>query len=542
MGVDPASFDERHPLKGERYWSRETPDGPWDDVVVGSGMGGLTVAALLTELGRRVLVLEQHYVPGGFTHAFAKAGYVWDVGVHAIGEVTRHTVTGRLLDRLTRDRLEWASLGAVYEEFHFPDGMRIDFPDDPARYRENLLAAFPEAEAAIDVWLASVREAARAMRWHYLARTFPPSLASVVDPLLGRRARPWLQRTVDDVLDTITDDPRLRGVLTSQWGYYGTPPSRAPFAIQALITRHFLHGAFYPVGGAQEIARCLTRTISEGGGWTRIVADVDEVLVEGGRATGVRLADGEEIRARRVFLASGLGTAVRRLLPAGLRETDWARSIREIGAGPAHVCLYLGFRGDPRSAGASSANQWFYDTWDQDASMWEIEPGSELSPAPVLYTSYPSLKDPTHDPGPEERHTGEVVTFVPWSCFERWKEDPWQKRGDDYESFKDRIRDRILEQLLRHRPGLEAILDHVEVSTPLSTDTFCRPLQGSIYGFEASRERFANRWLRSRSPVSGLFFAASDIASGGVMGAMGGGLLATISAEPVAAMRWLRGL
>ena len=89
--------------RDERPWSKRGPDGkgPWDVIVIGSGMGGMTCAALLAALGKRVLVLEQHYVAGGFTHSFKRKEWTWDVGVHAVGEVTPDSMTGRLLARLT---------------------------------------------------------------------------------------------------------------------------------------------------------------------------------------------------------------------------------------------------------------------------------------------------------------------------------------------------------------------------------------------------------------------------------------------------------
>jgi all-trans-retinol 13,14-reductase len=160
----------------------------------------------------------------------------------------------------------------------------------------------------------------------------------------------------------------------------------------------------------------------------------------------------------------------------------------------------------------------------------------------VLYCSFPSLKDPAHDPGPELRHTGEVVTFAPWDAFAPWREQAWKKRGADYEALKARLTDALLAQLFRHRPGLRPLLDYAELSTPLSTDNFCRPIAGSIYGLEPTPERFRNPWLRPRSPVPGLYFAGSDVASVGVIGAMMGGVLAAAAVAPVGTFRLMREL
>lgn len=529
----------RHPLHPPRYWSTKSPEGDWDTIVIGSGIGGMTVAALLSQFGKRVLVLEQHYLPGGFTHAFYRQGYVWDVGVHVVGEVTEHTVTGRILDRLTDGRLRWASLGPTYEHFHYPDGFRIEFPDSPERFRETLLAAFPDEEGAIDRYFALVDEAVAALQGHFTSRTLPLATAPLTDWLLGRKARRFFTLRTADALAELTDNERLRTVLTSQWGYYGLPPSRSSFAMHALVAKHYLHGGYFPVGGAQAIGRNLLRTVAEAGGWTRIKAPVEEIVIEGGRARGVRLEGGEEIRARRVISACGIHTTVERLLPAPSSEAPWVRSIRTLEPGPAHLCLYLGFKGDIRRAGATPANQWFYRTWDAEDGLWEISEAADLPPTPVLYCSFPSLKDPEHDPGPEERHTGEIVTFVPWSAFERWQGTRWQHRGEEYDAFKERLQRALLEQFLAHRPELRPMIDFQELSTPLSTDSFCRSEAGSIYGLEHSPRRFGNRWLRARSPIKGLYFAGSEVSSAGVVGAMMGGVLAALAVEPIAAGRFM---
>lgn len=526
-------------------WSKHLPDdadrpGAYDAVVIGSGMGGMTAAALLAKLGKRVIVLEQHYVAGGFTHAFRRPGYEWDVGVHAVGEVTEHTLTGRLLAKLTDGRLKWASLGDSYDEFTYPDGLQIAFPNSPAQFRENLIDAFPREQKAIDEYLHLVRAVSGTMRNYYLSRLAPRVASPLLDRTLARPAQRWLETHTKEVVDDLTDDPRLRAVFTAQWGYYGSVPSRSSFAMQALVVKHFLHGAYYPVGGSKRIAIELLQTVADAGGWTTIRADAERILVEDGRAVGVRLQGGREVRAKQVISAAGVRSTVERLLPPDIARDAWANSVARLEPSPAHVCLYLGFEGDVRAAGATAANQWFYETYDMEVDAWDVGPDGPRGEAPVLYCSFPSLKDPEHDPGPEQRHTGEVVTFVPWDVFAPFTEARWHKRGPTYEALKDKLQAALLAQFERHMPKLAPLIRYAELSTPASTDHFVRPVHGAIYGLEPTPTRFRNAWLRPRAPLPGLYFAGSEVATVGVIGAMMGGVLGAAAAEPLRVIDYVR--
>src|SRR5579863_6127666 len=95
----------------------------WDAIVIGSGIGGMTAAVLLAKhAGKRVLVLERHYVAGGYTHAFHRPGYEWDVGVHYIGEVQDLASPLRqTFDYLTGGRLKWSTMPEVYDRIRIED-------------------------------------------------------------------------------------------------------------------------------------------------------------------------------------------------------------------------------------------------------------------------------------------------------------------------------------------------------------------------------------------------------------------------------------
>ncbi len=340
----------------------------------------------------------------------------------------------------------------------------------------------------------------------------------------------------------LTDNPRLQTVFAAQWGYYGSIPARSSWVMQALVVKHFWYGGYYPVDGSAAIAEHLLQTVADAGGWTTTMADVAEITLERGKVAGVRLGDGRSIACKRVISAVGVQSTIQRLLPEDQRRQPWAEEVGKLRPASAHVCLYIGFKGDIRAAGAGSANKWFYDTWDLGFDAWDVSNPDAIGTADILYCSFPSLKDPNHDPGPEQRHTGEVVTFVPWEVFEPWLGTRWRKRGAEYDALKQKMQDVLLEQLLGHMPGLREMVDYVELSTPLSTEEFVRPMRGSIYGLEPTPERFAVDALRPQSPIPGLYFAGSEITSVGVIGAMMGGLMAAVAAEPLASLNFLRKL
>lgn len=532
LSSDPARAPLERPTKP---WSHDIPAGPWDYVVIGSGMGGMTSAAVLSKLGKRVLVIEQHNIPGGFTQVFKRPGYHWDVGVHIVGEMSEASYPGRLLRELTDGRLEWESVGDVYDEFNFPDGFSIQLPSSKDRFRETLFDYFPAERDAIVRYLTMVRSAARASAKFLQARSMPRLLSPGGRKGAVEAAAPHMSASTAEVLASLTDDPRLRAVLSAQWGYYGATPAHSSFAMHALMVQHFLHGAYYPVGGAASIAPAMLSTVADAGGWTAVRHSVDEIMVRSGKVVGVRLGDGTVIATKRVISAAG-AIPTSGLIDGGLPTGD--APYRE--AGPAHVSLYIGFKGDIAAHGAVRNCQWYYETWDMETSGWDVDPSQSPGRAPVLFCSFPSLKDPTHDPGPELHHTGEAITFVPWEAFAGWADTRWHRRGDSYDAFKDALTAQLLEQYLEHYPELRPLVDHVEMSTPLSTTHFARSARGSIYGLGTGRGRFEDQSLVPRTGIKGLYLGGADASAPGVAGALGGGVLAAMAAEPLRGARFIQ--
>ncbi len=282
------------------------------------------------------------------------------------------------------------------------------------------------------------------------------------------------------------------------------------------------------VGGAKVFADALIPVIERAGGAIRLKAKVREFLVENGAVVGVQLEDGTQIRAPRVFSDVGARNSVD-LLPADMRNSEWAREIQSFAPSACHVGLYLGLEGDIRATGASASNHWFHETWDIGSGVWH-DPTAEPS-APGLFVSFPSLKDPAHDPGHKQRHTAEIVATTSWDTFAQWRDSTHRNRPDDYAAFKSAIESKLLAQFARYFPALAPMVVTSELSTPVTTSSFIGSQQGAIYGLEVSPRRFLSESLRAKTPIPGLFLTGQDVVTPGVTGAMMGGVLAAAALE-----------
>jgi len=509
-------------------YKQHPPEGEFDAIVIGSGMGGLASGALLAQrAGKRVLVLERHYTAGGFTHVFHRPGYEWDVGVHYIGQMGAGAPMRALFDEITEGRLKWNAMPEVYDRIGIAD-RSYDFVSGADRFAERMREYFPREGAAIRRYVAEVHDAARANRLFFAEKALPGALARVAGPLMRRRFLGYARRTTGETLARITGNRELIAVLTGQWGDYGLPPGQSSFGMHAVIAEHYLGGAFYPVGGASRIAASIAPTIERAGGRILVGAEVEQILLNAARnrAVGVRMADGRELRAPLILSDAGAWNTYARLLPPDAPGRAQALAeIERIPVSMGHLSLYVGLRRDPGEPEFGDTNLWIYPSADHDANLARYAADPE-QPFSGLFISFPSAKDPDFARRHPGRATIEVVTVVPYGWFERWADTRWKRRGAEYDALKQRLAERLRAELERHVPAVRGKIDYCELSTPLSTRQFVNYHQGQIYGPACTPERFQARALSPRTTVRNLYLTGADAAMPGVTGALVGGALA----------------
>ena len=500
----------------------------YDAVVIGSGMGGLTSAALLSELGWKVCVLEQHYTAGGYTHSYERNGYEWDVGVHYIGDVGAETRTKKMFDFLTGGKLEWAPMDAEYDRFYVGDKV-FNAVAGRQEFRDNLVRQFPAEEQGIDRYMQLLKQVSGALYAHSMERALMPWQRRLATPFLKWKKPSVLYRNTHDVLSELTDDPDLIATLCGQWGDMGLPPKQSAFMVHAMIARHYLYGGFYPTGGSWQIADHIIPKIQKTGGEVFTYARVKQILLEEGIVTGVEMADGHRIECGCVISSAGISNTFDGLLSSNIvKNAGYEKDLSSVRPSFAHLGVYIGLRHTAEELELPKTNFWIYPGNDFDAAVDEFV-NDKNAPFPVVYISFPSAKDPDY----LRRHPGtatiEIVAPAPYAWFEQWQGSTWGKRGDDYEAFKKELGDRLMRYLYDKLPQLEGKVDYFEVSTPLSTNWFSAYQHGELYGLDHTPERLQQDWLGPRTRIPGLWLTGQDTLTCGVTGAMMAGMLTTMA-------------
>ncbi len=508
------------------YKQHRDLDDRWDVIVVGSGIGGLSTAATLSKLAnKRVLVLERHYRAGGFTHTFRRPGYEWDVGVHYIGDVSHPRAAGRrIFDFITDGELEWADMGEVYDRIILGD-RAYDFVKGLEPFRERMHGYFPSDKDAVDAYLDEIIATAKKAQTFFAEKALPPMVSKLLGGAMRRPVLKEAVRTTREVLEDITSNQELIGVLTGQFGDYGLVPAESSFFIHAMVASHYLRGAAYPVGGSSRIGETIFPVIERAGGEVVTNAEVDRIVLRDGKARGVRLADGRELLAPVIVSDAGVVNTFEHLLAPEVGEsTGIAAKAATVGSSIAHLCLYVGLEGTAEELGLEKTNLWVYPNHEHEKNVARFLADLD-APLPLVYLSFPSAKDPDF----ERRHPGhstiEAITLGSYEQFEGWESTSWKKRGARYEELKASLAERLLDVLYRHAPGTRGKVEIAELSTPLSTRNFAGHPRGEIYGLTHTPRRFEQRWLRPQTPIGGLYLTGADIASCGVMGALIGGML-----------------
>jgi all-trans-retinol 13,14-reductase len=491
---------------------------PYDELVIGAGMAGLTVAALLAAEGRRVLVVEAHDTPGGYAHTFAMGEYRFCAQVHYIFSCGEGESVHQLLARLgLAEEVRFHRLDPEGFDHVVVDGERYRIPNGLEKYRDRLQRRHPEAAEPLrryfDIVMALGREMDRLppkLGWRELA------MAPLRFPHLLRHQRWTLQRLYEHV----HMPRRLQAVLAGQAGDYLLPPEEVSLLLHVALVRGYDRGAYYPERHFQHLVGRIADSIRGRAGCAILLdTPIARIEVAGERVTGVVARDGRRFTARR-YVSNVDPRRTAEMIGQARVPRDWmARLAYPYSSG--NLTLYLGVRDlDLRGHGFGNWNVWHYPHDDLNAiyrrQLAGIDAGDPwlFMSTPTLHTDAPGLCTPGHQ-------ILELATSAPY--------EPWARlRATDrrrYNAEKKRVRDHLLDVVeARYVPGLRRHLAKTVMGTPCSNERFCGAPAGNAYGVALTPGYMGPRRLSAETPFANLFLANATAGYPSVAGTIKAGL------------------
>jgi len=457
----------------------------YDVIIVGSGIGGLTCGALLAKNGYRVLVLEQHYQVGGYCSSFSKKGFVFNTGVENVSGLWERGPVRYLLKEL----------GLSVEDYFVKNRMRFIYKDRSIDvnsfedFIEKLIELYPEERNGLESFF---NEARYAYEECYSDLDYGvPLPAELIVKVYGARELldyprkhphfyDWMNKTYREKLDEFLRNEDLKKLLCALIGYVGAEPDKisASTALTAIVS-YYLHGGYYPKGGAGSFANALKKYIEDHGGTVYTRHKVDKVIVVDGEVRGVKVGD-KVFRSRVVVANVNAKTLFEKLVDHEHVDRDYLEYIDSLKMSPSCFMVFLGVDMD------LSNYPTIIENLDEGYSL-VINSNADPSLAPIGMSS---------------------VTILTLANYHEYPD-----RGSrEYVVKKKMVTEEMIKRVEKIIPGISKHIVVLDSATPKTFERYTSMPEGAIYGFD---QTIYTRRPYFKTPIKGLYLAGSSTFPGG---------------------------
>ncbi len=481
----------------------------FDAIIIGGGLGGLISGAKLSKEGKKVLLIEQHHIPGGCATTFKRKDYVMEVGLHEIDGLDKNDPKTEIFSDLkVFDNVEFVKV----PEFYCFKNERVDIviPGNTKEAIDVLIKEFPEEEKSIKKIFKRIHAIRKEFnnlpleRWK-VALLFP------IFPLLYPNIVFNTFNTIGKFLDSIIQNEDLKLVLLANLFYYHDNPHSMSLIYYGVAQASFYGGGgHYIKGGSQKLSDYLAKMITDNGGEVLPGNKVTKIITEGNKAIGVEYQKtfGKTLKIKEVFADTVIANAaipnVINLLPKE-NQKSLKQKTEKLEKSCSLISIYIGFKKEIKELNNKHYSTFVYDENVKNPSDMMKNYKGSFEKRGFVFVDYSQI-----DSGlaPKGKSFGVVCAVDYLTDWENLDEEEYKKK-------KEEVAQIFFKRLEKLIPGIIQEIDCYEVGTSKTVARYTLNPEGSVYGFAQTPRQSGMFRIPNKSPIKNLYFASAWTNPGG---------------------------
>jgi len=474
----------------------------YDIIIIGSGMGGLVCADLLSREGYSVIVLEKNKQIGGCLQTYVRDKVIFDSGVHYLGGLDKGQNLYQvfkylgIMDKLQLERMDINAFDKILIE---NDPQEYPFAQGYDNFIARLLVYFPREEKALRRYCDKIREVCARF------------------PLYNLRAGGSLSEKTDVMeidtrafIESITNDTKLQEVLVGNSMLYAGIGGKTPFYVHAMILNSYIESSWKCINGGSQIARLLAANIRQRGGVIQRNCEVKEIVVTDGKVSHVLVNNDQKIEGKYV-ISNIHPVKTLEITPSPLIKNVFRNRITSLQNSVAAFTLNIVFKD---ASFPYLAHNYYYSS---EGRAWDLTNHTEDN-WPLAYVVF-FLPDKT------KQHAAAmtVLTYMWFDEVKQWSNtfntvSEKEHRGAGYDEFKEKKATLLLDCVAKKFPGIKEAIHSCYSSTPLSYRDYIGTEDGSMYGITKDSKDPNRTFIGARTKLPNLFFTGQNLNLHGILG------------------------
>ena len=468
----------------------------YDVVIIGSGLGGLLCGNILSKEGYHVCVIEKNPQLGGCIQTFRRKGMTFNTGLNYTESLDEGQTLNKyfryfgLMDKLKLRRMDEDG----FERIGFDDA-EYKFAIGHERFIETLSESFPAHRKELEAYIRKLKE---------VCDFFPLYTLSEGTPYLFDND--FHKISASGMISSVISNKRLQNVLAGSNMLYAGVEGKTPLFIHSLINYSFIDSAWRLVDGSRQMTDILAENIRNNGGTVLNKCKATHLVFEGENISHIETDTHGDIFAKS-FISNIHPSATFQLIDPERKRKAFFQRILHLDNTMAMFTVYVVPK--KNSIPYMNYNYYYYATdnvWvagNYDESRWPENY--------VLMTHAHS-----HSEGFAEGIS--IITYMKYSELKKWEHTTVGQRGDDYNEFKQRKAEKLLEVVERKFPGFRNNIDSYFTSTPLTYRDYTGTKDGSAYGILKDSNNPLASVVLPKTKIPNLFFTGQNINLHGILG------------------------